>query len=454
MARAAAQARTVSDIAVPPPRARERVIVASLVAALLGTAWLVDPFAEAGFDAPKRLIALIAAAVAGAALLWNADAGMLRDPFRRLDALAPAARYSLLALLAATAGLVIATLAAQQPAASASTLRLMLLFALFLPLGASRALEGTGGRRVLAAALLAAAVNAVISLLQSVGLDLSLVASQPGGRYPTGALLGNEAYVALSGALMGAAGLALGMSAPTAQRRWIGWALLALGLAVMLANRQRTSLIAVFAAAAVLATVRWRVLRWAPSAAAALVLLLGVCAAVPALRAQTWARAPVTVDTWQQITTYRLGAWVAATEMIATKPWTGYGPGSYASQSQVQRFAAEIELLRRLPPPQPATTFVQAHQEYLQLAAEAGLPVLVALLAALGWLLGGLLRLARDASVARTRLEAQLLLGVLVAGAVAALAWFPLQIPFTAIVLLLACGRAWRLLATNDPGHA
>jgi len=449
MARSVAQSRAVSDIAAPQPRARERVIVASLVVALLGTAWLVDPFAQAGFDAPKRLIALIAAAVAGAAALWNADARALRDTFRRRDALAPAARYSLLAALAVMAGLLLATLVAQQPTSSASTLRLMLLIALFVPLGASRVFDGAGGRRVLTAALLAAAVNAVISLLQSAGLDLSFVASQPGGRYPTGALLGNEAYVALSGALMGAAGLALGLSASTSRRRWIGWALLALGLAVMLANRQRTSLIAVFAAAAVLAAVRWRVLRWAPHATAALVVLLGLCASVPALRALTWARVPVTVDTWQQVTTYRLGAWAAATEMIATKPWTGYGPGSYASQSQVQRFAAEIKLQRRLPPPQPATTFVQAHQEYLQLAAEAGLPVLVALLAALGWLLGGLLRLARDASVARTQLEAQLLLGVLVAGAVAALAWFPLQIPFTAIVLLLACGRAWRLLAAE-----
>jgi O-antigen ligase len=453
----APQPRAVDDRAVLPPRGRGHVIVASLVVALLGTAWLVDPFAQAGFDAPKRLIALIAAAVASAALLWHADSVVLRDLFRRRDALAPAPRLALLAALAALAamaGLLLATLMAQQPAASASALRVQLLFALFLPLGASRALDGAGGRRVLTAALLAAAVNAVISLLQSAGLDLPFAVSQPGGRYPTGALLGNEAYVALSCALMAAAGLVLGLSASTARHRGVGWALLALGLAVMLANRQRTSLIAVFAAVAVLASLRWQALRWLPSAGAGLALLLGVCAAVPALRAQTWARLPVGVETWQPLTTYRLGAWTAAVEMIATKPWIGYGPGSYANQSQVQRFAAEIRLHQRLPPPPPATTFVQAHQEYLQVAAEAGLPVLVALLAALGLLLGGLLRLAREVAATHARLEARMMLGVLVAGAVAALAWFPLQIPFTAIVLLLACGRAWRLLATTEAGNA
>lgn len=454
MAGPAAQVRAADGPTASHQRGRDYTLVASLIVALLGTAWLVDPLAQAGFDAPKRLIAVIAASVAVAALLWRADPRALRDGFRGCCVLAPAPRLALIAVLAALGGLLLATLMAQRPAASAPALRLALLFALFLPLGASRALEGDGGRRVLIAALLAAAVNAAISLLQSAGLDLPFAISQVGGRYPTGALLGNEAYVALSSALMAAAGFALGLSGLTARRRCAGWVLLVLGIAVMLVNRQRTSLIAVFAAVAVLASLRWRVLRWAPCAGVVLVLLLGVCAAVPALRAQTWTRLPVSVETWQQLTTYRLGAWAAAVEMIATEPWSGYGPGSYANESQVQRFAAEIALRRRLPPPPPATTFVQAHQEYLQIAAEAGLPVLAAVLAALGGLFSGLLRLARSASATPAGSEAPLLLGVITAGAVAALAWFPLQIPFTAVVLLLACGRAWRLLAATRVASA
>ena len=38
-----------------------------------------------------------------------------------------------------------------------------------------------------------------------------------------------------------------------------------------------------------------------------------------------------------------------------------------------------------------------------------------------------------------------MLLGVVVAVAVAAIAWFPMQIPLTAMLTLLACGRLWRI---------
>jgi hypothetical protein len=38
-----------------------------------------------------------------------------------------------------------------------------------------------------------------------------------------------------------------------------------------------------------------------------------------------------------------------------------------------------------------------------------------------------------------------MLLAVLVTGAAAALTWFPLQRPVTAVPLLLAAGRAWRI---------
>ena len=65
----------------------------------------------------------------------------------------------------------------------------------------------------------------------------------------------------------------------------------------------------------------------------------------------------------------------------------------------------------------------------------------LAVLAALGSLVNGRLRRAA------TDAEAAALLGLLAAGAVAALAWFPLQIPFTAMLLLLAAGRGWRLIA-------
>lgn len=430
-----------------------RGIAGCLIAAVAGAAWLIDPYAQASFDAPKRLAVLLAAGTGAGLLLWQLDTHALRSDLARPDGPAATrglARACLLAAALALAGLLLSTLFADQPGSAWHTLRVQLLYLLLLPLGAARALDGTGARRVFLAAIVASAVNALLSLLQGAGVTLPLAMSQLGGRYPTGALLGNEAYVALACALLGAAGVALGLTAALPRRRWLGWGLCGLAVAAIASNRQTTAAAALLAAGATLLALRWRATRRLLPAAALLALLLPLSAALPALRAQTWARLPYTADHYQQLTTYRLGAWAAALEMLHSRPWTGHGPGSYAEQSQTQRFAAEIALRQRLAPAPPGTYFSQAHQDYLQLAAEAGLPVLLAVLAALGCLLGGLLRLARRAAA----LEARVLLGVLVAGMVTALAWFPLQIPFVAVALLLACGRAWRLLLDNGEAGA
>jgi O-antigen ligase len=137
----------------------------------------------------------------------------------------------------------------------------------------------------------------------------------------------------------------------------------------------------------------------------------------------------------------RLGAWAAADGMWQASPWHGHGPGSYARDGQPYRLAAEQRLQRRLLPPVTATGFAEAHNDYLQLAAEAGLPALLVALLGLGMLLDRLFLRASDDP------EARALAGMLVAGAVAALAWFPLQVPLLALMLLLGLGRAWRLIA-------
>src|SRR5262249_13915477 len=46
--------------------------------------------------------------------------------------------------------------------------------------------------------------------------------------------------------------------------------------------------------------------------------------------------------------------------------------------------------------------------------------------------------------------EAGFLLGFLGAGAAAALTWFPMQRPVTALPLLLAAGRAWRISSPHE----
>lgn len=407
--------------------------------AVAGAAWLVDPFAEAAFDAPKRGVVLVAAVLAALGLARDARLPDWQGWSRGARVIA--ASLALLVLW-----LLLATIVSPQAELAWPALRRCLLFLLLIPIGASRVFDGREGRVLFGVFVLACVSNALISLAQFAGLGLPFAVAQIGGRFETGALLGNEGYVALACALLGAAAGALVACATRPRTRVLGIGLLVVAIATIAANRQATSAAALLVAAAVVVAVRCGATRVATIVLAA-IALVAISAAVPTLRAASWQRLPLAVDDYQRLTTYRLGAWVAALDMAATRPWTGYGPGTFGAEQQTHRFAVEIATRTRYVQPYGAT-FVQAHEDYLQLAAEAGWPALTCALVALVTMLRGLLRLAR----APADIERAVLLGLLVTGAVAALAWFPLQIPLTASVLLLAAGRAWRLIA--DGGAA
>lgn len=418
-----------------PPFA-QRMVRRGAAAAVLGSAWLVDPFAEAAFDAPKRAAVLVGVALALLGLAWDAE----RPGWRRWP---PAARVVAASLVLLAAWLVIAASASPHAQLAWPALRRGALFALLIPIGAARAFDGGGGRALFVACALACASNAAISLLQFAGLRLPLDVAQLGGRFQTGALLGNEGYVALACALLGTAGIAIALGTASRRARGFGIAIAAVAIAAIAANRQATSAVALLGAAVVIVAIRCNARRIAAAVFVAFALV-ALSAAIPALRAATWAHAPFGVEDYQRLTTYRLGAWAAALDMAAARPWIGYGPGTYAAEQQAHRFAAEIAQHTRLVHPLGAN-FTYAHSDYLQLAAEAGWPALLFALAALAATLGGLLRLRRGADVERA-----VLVAVLATGAIAALAWFPMQIPLTAAILLLAAGRAWRLIATGS----
>lgn len=414
------------------------VFGACLAGVVLAAGTLIDRGAQASFNAPKRLFVLLM--VVGALLAW-----LWARPGPGGDRWTPVARR-LVALAAFLAGwLVLATIFAPQPALALDPLRYMLLCAALVALGASPVWTPLWRRRLLWLALGVCGLNAAISLLQGLGVNpVPLTLARLGGRYPTIALLGNEGYVALAAALAGCAALAL-LTQRDLDRRWraLAGALLLLVLATIASNRQLTSLVALGAAALVLLCVR---LRWrhAVVAGSVMVLLGAVCALQPALQRATWAQAG-SLEQWQFRTVWRISGWAAALEMGAQRPLLGQGPGSYARESQRFRLAAELRWQQRLPPPQNANAFGEAHNEFLQLGAEGGWPALLAAVAGLCLLLQQLLCRAMVDPV----LEPRLLLAVLAGGSVAALAWFPLQIPLTAVLLLLAAGRAWRLLASK-----
>jgi len=151
---------------------------------------------------------------------------------------------------------------------------------------------------------------------------------------------------------------------------------------------------------------------------------------------------------WDALLTYRFGPWAAALEMVRERPLLGFGPGTFGAEFAPHRLRAEIRHQRRLVVPRETSTYAEAHDDYLQALAEGGLVTGLPLLAALVLLLAGLAGRLRP-SAPDERQELVVVLGVLCAGAIGALTWFPIQQPAAAPALLLALGRGWRLLAPS-----
>lgn len=407
--------------------------------AILAAAFLIDPQADLAFDAPKWLIAgLCGLAIVTILLLrlWQQSVIAVVRAFTAADA-------TVVMLILAIIGAIVSTsVAIHGPVAWRALLKCMLLVP-FVVAGASLPLNGPAVRRLGLVALIAASGTMLLSLLQFVGFRLPLHIDQIGGRYATGALLGNEGYVALVAALTGAAGFAW-LTSAWPNRRFMAWpvSLLLLSCATIAMNRQLTAALALLTAAATILALRWNAHKLVLVVACA-ALLASTTALVPALRSVTWGAIPgMDASAYQRVTTYRLGAWAAAEEMVRHHPWLGSGPGSFAVESTTRRLDAEIRYGTRLLQPTGAT-FVAAHQDWLQLAAEAGVPVAALVFIAYVTLLWRLMSPLRQDT--RHNLQRIGTAAVLVAAGVAALGWFPMQIPLIALVVAFAAGRGWRL---------
>jgi O-antigen ligase len=417
------------------------VAVALLGLVLVATALVVDPAAHASFEAPKRLVAVV-----GTALAAFAAFAFMRPSRSPADAWRSLPRTARVALVAAAAGLVwftIASLLSPRRAASLDALRVVAVFALLLPLGASSAVAR--GAPVLAGAFLGATVlNGVISLLQSRGVQPFRLETF-GTRNLTGALAGNVGYLALTAAF--ACVLALGIAISTGRPGVRIAAVLALvvSAAALATNRNLTAIVSVAVGVVALFVARFgrrSVLRIALAGA----VLAAVVLAVPPLRRRaTESLSAVRTGDWDRLTTYRTGAWAAALEMTRERPVIGWGAGTYAAEFVPHRLTAEIRYRHRYVNPLVTSSYSEAHCDYLQAFSEAGIPGGLAALVAAGALLAGLGRNARAGGPSRA--EAAILFGLLVAAAAAALTWFPFQRPISAVPLLLAAGRGWRLAA-------
>jgi O-antigen ligase len=422
-----------------------------LVLAISAAGLVVDSGADGSFDAPKRLATLFCVA---AATLAAFGFSRWTNPFAGLSTrrVTPSGAAALL-LLAACAAALLAALVSPRRALALDAARALLLYALLLPLGASRVLEKRKAL-LLAGFLAVAAINAVVSALQARDIYQPFPLVTQGSRNATGAFVGNAGSLALVLALAAVASIGLALLSNRTPLRVAAGAAAAVFAAGLLVNRNLTSWSALLAGAGILLLARFGKRVAAPIA---LVVLLAAAAVFTYHPMRYRAREAISAfraRDWDRLVTYRLGAWAAAVEMTRERPWAGFGPGTYGAELVPHRLRAEIETRRRLANPAATSAYGEAHCDYLQVFAEAGVPAGVVLLGAIALVFRSLLAATRRLPAGPARAEAVLILAFLGAGAVAALTWFPLQRPLSAVPLLLAAGRAWRISKLSADSEA
>ncbi len=415
-----------------------------LAVVVLLSAWAVDSGAEGAFDAARRFFCCVGIALATLAQFGRSPTVPEAEGWSRQTGKQRAA--VVLVTVAIVLG-VISAVASPRPEIAAAAGRVILVFALLLPVAASSALDGGRVRWVGAALAAAVGLNALLALLEVAGWVQLFQLESVSGRNRAFGLVGNEGILAISVAL--AVPLAVPIvlrSRSTALRAGAG-GLLALAGLTLLVTASATGVVAAFAS---LAVVGWTML---PGWRIRLGLLGGgALLLLTALAMLSSGRATIVLEglrrgDWNPLLTYRLGPWLAATEMIRDRPILGFGPGPFGAEFVTHRLAAEARTHSRLGVAgSRQTSFGEAHDDYLQALAELGIPGALSAFAAAGMVLAGLFGVAARGTDG-DREEAAVLLAVLVAGAVAAVAWFPFQTPTLAVPLLIAAGRGWRLLA-------
>jgi hypothetical protein len=121
---------------------------------------------------------------------------------------------------------------------------------------------------------------------------------------------------------------------------------------------------------------RWR--RLALAAAAVAVLAAGAVAGLPALRARVLEKVTlVRQGDWNAVLTGRLDGWRAALWMLGRHPWAGVGHGAYRAEFAPAKLALVEGGVAFLSGQQQH--FANAHDEPLEVAADCGVPGLLAL---------------------------------------------------------------------------
>ncbi len=305
---------------------------------------------------------------------------------------------------------------------------------------------GLGSRqqeRFLRALLLPASLLALVGVLQFHGLfDIFRLGPTVTGRLEVISLAGNPgdlgAYLVLP-CLIGQVALVERRGAG----RWATAAALALVFYGLAVSQTLVALAAAMGGSLVLWALRLPRRRALLAAAGAAGLALLLLAAVRPLRERIREKATqLAAADWNELLAGRPDAWAAALWMMRQHPLTGVGFGAYRAEALPARVAL-IEGGTTLYAGQVETSFANAHNDYLEVGAELGVPGWLAL----GW---GLWVVARRARAVPAEARALVWSG-LAALALLALASFPFEIALVAYPWLLFLAWVLRPLPIIAP---
>lgn len=316
--------------------------------------------------------------------------------------------------------------------------------------GWSLALDRRRLRRLMAGVTIPATLMALLALLQFLGLyrPIAFGGGAETTRLGVTALAGNPGdladYLVLAtlvaqwGLSRAVGSWAVGRRRTRPGPRVVLWAAgLVVLVAGLVASQTLTAVVALVAGSLVFWLVALPPRRALTAVAAALVLALAAGALAPPLRTRlaTVGR-QVAEGEWNAALTGRLDGWRAALWMLERRPWTGVGQGAYRAE-----FArAELALIDRGYTPYRGHAepfFANAHNDYLEAAAEWGVPGI----AALAWALWVLFRNLRAGARPDEGRDQAFAWGAVAAGAVLALGHFPFHLALVAYPYLVVL--AW-----------
>lgn len=427
---------------------------ALLWALLLAAPFVVQPSLADAFDLPKLMLSEVLALASLIPLAGRLAAAGAGGP-RAAWAL-PAVRAALPAAAVATIGWAVAA----HPAHTRDALADLWIGAACL-IGWSVALDPARLRRLLAGLTVPASALAALAIAQFHGLyrPFEFAGGEEGARLGVTSLAGNAGV--LADYLVLPALAAQWLLARWWRRRRAATAAAGAALALCLYALAATQTVTALAALALGSAALWLTVLPRRHALAALALagalLVAAIGLVPALRQKVSATAAeVAAGTWGRALEGRTDGWRAALWMAGRHPLTGVGHGAYDAEfadAKLELAGRGVRFFRG----QELPSFANAHNEYLEAAAEWGLPGA----AALGWALWVLIAAVRrrlavapaaDDARSSPRADGDLADGGLAAGGALALAvmaagHFPFRVGLVAFPALLFL--AW-VLAPDD----